>query len=42
LGAEAGVPTPLTSAVVQLIHEIERGERPQGLEALDALAGVMT
>ena len=42
LGAEAGVPTPLTAAVVQLIHEIERGERPQGLEALDALAGVMT
>src|SRR5260221_6533080 len=42
LGAEAGVPTPLTAAVVQLIHEIERGQRPQGLEALDALAGVMT
>jgi len=42
LGAESGVPTPLTSAVVQLIHEIERGERPQGIEALDALAAVMT
>jgi 2-dehydropantoate 2-reductase len=42
LGAEAGVPTPLTAAVVRLIHEIERGQRPQGLEALDALAGVMT
>jgi 2-dehydropantoate 2-reductase len=42
LGAEAGVPTPLTAAVVTLIHEIERGQRPQGLEALDALAGVMT
>ncbi len=42
LGAEAGVPTPLTSAVVKLIHEIERGERPQSMEALDALAGVMT
>ena len=42
LGAEAGVPTPLTSAVVRLIHEIERGQRPQGLAALDALAGVMT
>ncbi len=41
LGAVAGVPTPLTSAVVQLIHEIERGQRTQGLEALDALAGVM-
>ena len=42
LGAEAGVPTPLTSAVVRLIHEIERGERRQSMEALDALAGVMT
>jgi 2-dehydropantoate 2-reductase len=41
LGAEAGVPAPLTSAVVKLIHEIERGERPQSLEALDALADVM-
>jgi 2-dehydropantoate 2-reductase len=41
LGAEAGVPAPLTSAVVKLIHEIERGERPQSLAALDALAGVM-
>jgi 2-dehydropantoate 2-reductase len=41
LGTEAGVPAPLTSAVVRLIHEIERGERPQSLEALDALAAVM-
>jgi 2-dehydropantoate 2-reductase len=41
-GAEAGVPAPLTSAVVKLIHEIERGERPQSIEALDALAAVMT
>ena len=42
LGAEAGVAAPLTSAVVQLIHEIERGERTQSMEALDALARVMT
>jgi 2-dehydropantoate 2-reductase len=42
LGAAAGVPAPLTSAVVQLIHEIERGERTQSMEALDALARVMT
>ena len=42
LGAAAGVPTPLTSAVVRLIHEVERGQRTQGLETLDALAGVMT
>jgi 2-dehydropantoate 2-reductase len=41
LGTEAGVPAPLTSAVVRLIHEIERGERPQSMEALDALASVM-
>ena len=38
LGAEAGVPTPLTARLVALIHEIERGERPQSLDALDALA----
>jgi 2-dehydropantoate 2-reductase len=38
LGRESGVPTPLTSAVVRLIHEIERGERPMGLPALEALA----
>jgi 2-dehydropantoate 2-reductase len=42
LGTEAGVAAPLTAAVVRLIHEIERGERAQSLEALDALAGVMT
>jgi len=41
LGAEAGVPAPLTAAVVDLIHQIERGQRPQSLEALDALAAVM-
>ena len=41
LGAEAGVPTPLTARLVTLIHEIERGARPQSLETLDALAGVM-
>jgi 2-dehydropantoate 2-reductase len=41
LGAEAGVPAPLTSAVVKLIHEIEQGVRAQSLEALDALAAVL-
>jgi 2-dehydropantoate 2-reductase len=40
LGAEVGVPTPLTAALVNLIHEIERGARAQSPEALDALAGV--
>ena len=41
LGAEVGVPAPLTSAVVKLIHEIEQGVRAQSLEALDALAAVL-
>jgi 2-dehydropantoate 2-reductase len=38
LGAESGVPAPLTARLVALIHEIERGERPQSLDALAALA----
>jgi 2-dehydropantoate 2-reductase len=38
LGAEAGIPTPLTARLVTLIHEIERGARPQSLDTLDALA----
>jgi 2-dehydropantoate 2-reductase len=42
LGTEAGVPTPLTRRVIELIHEIERGERAQSMATLDALAGVMT
>jgi 2-dehydropantoate 2-reductase len=37
LGRESGVPTPLTARLVGLIHEIERGERPMGLAALDTL-----
>src|SRR5260370_474042 len=32
LGAEAGVPTPVTARPVTLIHEIERGERQPSLE----------
>lgn len=38
LGAETGVPTPLTARVVRLIQEIERGIRPLARENLDALA----
>jgi len=38
LGAEAGVPTPLIARLVTLIHDIERGARPQSLDALEALA----
>jgi len=38
LGREAGVPTPLSSKLVTLIHDIERGVRPQSLETLQVLA----
>ena len=38
LGAEAGVPTPLTERLVALIHEIERGQRPLAIDNLTALA----
>jgi 2-dehydropantoate 2-reductase len=38
LGRESGVPTPLTARLVSLIHDIERGTRPQSLETLDALS----
>jgi len=38
LGADAGIATPLTARLVELIHEIERGARPQSLEALASLA----
>jgi 2-dehydropantoate 2-reductase len=37
LGKVAGVATPLTDRLVELIHEIENGSRPQSLETLDAL-----
>ena len=37
LGREAGVPTPLTAKLVALIHDVERGARPQSRETLQAL-----
>jgi len=37
LGREAGVPTPLTERLVTLIHDVERGARPQSRETLAAL-----
>ena len=40
LGREAGVPTPLTARLVELIHDIENGSRPQSVETLDALAAI--
>jgi len=41
LGTEIGVPAPLTARLVALIHEIERGTRPQSLDTLDALAAAL-
>jgi 2-dehydropantoate 2-reductase len=41
LGAEAGVPTPLTSRLIELIHDIEEGRRPQSLGTLDLLRACM-
>jgi 2-dehydropantoate 2-reductase len=38
LGAEAGVAAPLTARLVELIHEVERGDRPQAVETLASLA----
>ena len=38
LGQQAGVATPLTARLVELIHDIENGVRPQSLETLDVLA----
>jgi 2-dehydropantoate 2-reductase len=37
LGREAGVATPLTARLVELIHDIENGVRPLSLATLDAL-----
>lgn len=37
LGREAGVPTPLTARVVELIHDIEAGRREQSIETLELL-----
>lgn len=46
LGREAGVPTPLTARLVELIHDVENGVRTQSLATLEALAatpaGVVT
>lgn len=39
LGAEAGVETPLVRRLVELVHDVEEGRRPQGWETLDALGG---
>jgi 2-dehydropantoate 2-reductase len=41
LGAQVGVPTPLITRLVALIHDIEDGTRPQSLATLDLLAAAM-
>ena len=41
LGEEAGVATPLTTRLIELIHDIENGVRPQSLDTLDALAATL-
>jgi len=43
LGADVGVPTPLVSRLIQLMHEVEDGKRPQSHATLDLLrAAVLT
>ncbi len=38
LAGDAGVATPLTARLVELIHDVENGVRPQSIDTLDALA----
>ncbi|MEP7347040.1 MAG: 2-dehydropantoate 2-reductase [Gemmatimonadaceae bacterium] len=40
LGHAAGVATPLTARLIELIHDIEDGVLPQSLDSLDALAEI--
>ncbi len=40
-GKQAGVPTPLTAKVIELIHEIEEGQRPQQTSNLDELKALI-
>jgi 2-dehydropantoate 2-reductase len=37
LGSEAGVETPLVRRLVELVHDVEEGRRPQSWETLDLL-----
>ena len=41
LGQDAEVATPLTTRLIELIHDIENGIRPQSLDTLDALAATL-
>ena len=37
LGSDVGVPAPRTARLVELVHDVEEGRRPQGSETLSAL-----
>jgi 2-dehydropantoate 2-reductase len=41
LAAEQGMTVPITARLVELIHDIERGAKPQSLETLDTLAALV-
>ncbi len=41
-GAQTGVPTPLTTSLIELIHDIENGNRSQDITTLDLLKGVIS
>lgn len=41
IGAELGVPTPLTARLIELIHDIEAGRRPLQTANLDELAALL-
>ncbi len=40
-GLETGVPTPLTARLIDLIHDIENGNRSQDVSNLNILKGIM-
>ena len=37
VGSEAGVPTPTVARLIELMHDVEEGRRPQSHETLDLL-----
>jgi 2-dehydropantoate 2-reductase len=41
LGADARVPTPLVTRLIELMHEVEDGRRPQSHETLDLLKAAL-
>lgn len=42
LGQQAGAPVSLSARLVELIHDIENGDRTQSLDTLEALAATLT